>query len=292
MPRHPVRKPRHRLDTILVERGFFPTRSQASAAILAGLVLVEGSVEHKAGRHVTPDIDVQVVEDPVYVSRGGFKLERAFDAFDLNVAGKVALDAGASTGGFTDCLLRNGAASVIAIDVGYGQLDWKLRQDPRVVVMERTNVRYLKCADLPSVPQIATLDFSFISLKKVLPAVTACLAPGFEIVCLIKPQFEAGRQKVGKGGVVRDPVVHRGVILSIWDFCAENGMQVRGLVDSPVRGPKGNIEYLMYLIDGRSVEATTEAAAVPPLSKEQVVDEVLDQALKAHGGRLFGKEPL
>lgn len=287
-----MRKPRHRLDTILVERGFFSSRSQAGAAILAGLVLVEGNVEHKAGRHVTPDITVEVVEDPVYVSRGGYKLERALDAFDINMAGKVALDAGASTGGFTDCLLQNDAARVIAIDVGYGQLDWKLRQDPRVAVMERTNVRYLDCSDLPEIPQVATLDLSFISLKKVLPAVTACLSPGFEVVTLIKPQFEAGRAKVGKGGVVRDPEVHRAVLLSIWDFAEEMGMQVRGLVDSPVRGPKGNIEYLMYMINGRSAEAISEEAAVPHLDKEEVVDEVLARAREVHGGHLFGREHL
>lgn len=292
LPRHPVRKPQHRLDTILVEKGLFTTRSQAGAAILAGLVLVEGNVEHKAGRHVTPDIPVEVVEDPVYVSRGGYKLERAFDAFDLNVAGKVVLDAGASTGGFTDCLLQNDAARVIAIDVGYGQLDWKLRQDPRVTVMERTNVRYLDCADLPELPQMATLDLSFISLKKVLPAITACMPRGYEVVTLIKPQFEAGRSKVGKGGVVRDPEVHRAVLSSIWDFAGEAGMQVRGLVDSPVRGPKGNIEYLMYMIDGSGYEAMTEEAAVPHLDKDEVIGEVLNRARETHNGHLFGREHL
>ena len=291
-PRHPLKKPKQRLDTILVQRGLFSTRSQAGAAILAGLVLVDGDAEHKAGRQVPPDIQVEVVEDPVYVSRGGFKLERAFDAFDLDAAGKLALDAGASTGGFTDCLLQNGAAAVIAIDVGYGQLDWRLRQDPRVTVIERYNIRYLKCGDLPAAPALAALDLSFISLKKVLPAVIECMTPGFEIVALVKPQFEAGRQKIGKGGVVRDPAAHREVLLSLWSHMGGLGLAVRGLVESPVRGPKGNIEYLLHLIDAGSPEAMTGDRSVTPVDKEQVVDEVISRAMAAHGGHLFGRERL
>ncbi len=258
--------------------------------MLAGLVLVDGSAEHKAGRRVAPDISVEVVEDPVYVSRGGYKLERALDAFDLNVAGRVALDAGASTGGFTDCLLQNGAAMVIAADVGYGQLSWKLRRDPRVAVIERYNIRYLDCADLPAAPELATLDLSFISLKKALPAVIKCLSPGFDVVTLVKPQFEAGRQKVGKGGVVRDAGVHREVLLSLWEFARRAGLIVRGLVESPVRGPKGNIEYLMHLADGSGSAGL--AGAAPEVDKEQVVDEVLGRVLDARRGHLFGRETI
>lgn len=291
-PRRPLKKPKHRLDAILVERGLFSTRSQAGAAILAGLVLVEGGAEHKAGRQVAADIQVEVVKDPVYVSRGGYKLERAFDAFDLDAAGKLALDAGASTGGFTDCLLQNGAAAVIAVDVGYGQLDWRLRQDPRVSVIERYNIRHLKCEDLPGAPALAALDLSFISLKKVLPAVIRCLSPGFDIVALVKPQFEAGRQQVGKGGVVRDPAVHRAVLLSLWDHAGGIGLAVRGLVESPVRGPKGNFEYLLHMIDAGSPRAMTESRAAPPVEKEQVVDEVLGRVLAAGSGHLFGRKRL
>ncbi len=286
-PRHPVKQSRHRLDKVLVERGFFDTRSRASAALLAGHVLVEGSSERNAGRRVAPDVMVEVVEDPVYVSRGGFKLQRAFDAFDLDAAGKVALDAGASTGGFTDCLLQNGAALVIAVDVGYGQFSWKLRQDQRVTVIERYNIRYLDCKDLPAPPELATLDLSFISLKKALPAVIKCLSPGFKVVMLVKPQFEAGRGKVGKGGVVRDAGVHREVLLSIWQFAERSGLVVGGLVESPVRGAKGNIEYLMYLIDGAGPEVLNEARAAPGVGKEQVIGEVISRALAAHGGYFF-----
>jgi len=291
-PRRPLKKPRHRLDTILVERGMFSTRSQAGAAILAGLVLVEGSAEHKAGRQVAADVQVEVVEDPVYVSRGGYKLERAFEAFDLDAAGKTALDSGASTGGFTDCLLQNGAARVIAVDVGYGQLDWGLRQDPRVTVIERYNIRFLKCEDLPEPAALAALDLSFISLKKVLPAVIKCLSPGYDIVALVKPQFEAGRQKVGKGGVVRDPAVHREVLQSLWDHVRRLGLSVRGLVESPVRGPKGNVEYLMHLRDAGPLEAITGAGAYPEIDKDHVIDEVVDRVLQAHGGHLFGRQRL
>lgn len=248
------RKPEHgkrkrRLDVVLVERGFFSSRTRAAAAIMAGLVQVEGQAGPKAGTRVAPDADIVVTEREGRVSRGGLKLERAFEVFPFDVAGKVALDAGASAGGFTECLLRHGAAEVIAVDVGYGQLDWKLRQDPRVYVLERTNVRYLEPGQLPLVPDVATLDLSFISLKKVLPAVIRCLRAGFEIVVLVKPQFEAGREKVGKGGVVRDISVHREVLDGIWEFAEAADCGVKGVTDSGVPGPKGNIEYLMYLVE-------------------------------------------
>ncbi|MHB0914283.1 MAG: TlyA family RNA methyltransferase [Thermoleophilia bacterium] len=234
---------------ILVERGFFSTRSQAGAAVLAGLVTVNGNPESKAGAQVRPGDEVAVAEHDAYVSRGGLKLERAFEAFPLDVSGRTALDAGASTGGFTDCLLRHGAARVIAVDVGYGQLDWSLRQDPRVDVLERTNIRYIQPDQLPAVPGLATLDLSFISLKKVLPAVIKCLSPGFEVIALVKPQFEAGRGQVGKGGVVRDLEVHRRVLAEVWDMAEGCGCRVQGLTDSGVPGPSGNIEYLIYLAD-------------------------------------------
>ena len=288
-PRHPVRRPDERLDAVLVERGLFLTRSQAAASILAGAVLVEGVAEHKAGRRVRHDIQIDLYEEPAYVSRGGYKLERALEAFDVDVAGRVALDSGASTGGFTDCLLQNGATRVIAVDVGYGQLNWNLRNDDRVQVMERTNLRYLKCEELSAVPSLATLDLSFISLTKVLPALMKCLEPGFEIVALVKPQFEAGKGKVGKGGIVRDRGVHREVLLSIWDFAEGSGLRVQGLVDSPVRSPKGNVEYLMYLIDGSGDEARVESRSTPPLTKEEVVDEVLATVAMNHKDHFAGR---
>lgn len=266
---------RRRLDVLLVELGLFSTRSQAAAAILAGEVLVAGAAEYKAGRQVAPDIAIEMVEKSRYVSRGGYKLEHALKTFDADVAGKIALDAGASTGGFSDCLLQHGAARVIAVDVGYGQFDWKLRQDPRVDVIERCNVRHLDCGKLPAAPEVATFDLSFISLKKVLPAVIACLAPGFEIIALIKPQFEAGKGKVGKGGVVRDPQVHRGVLRDIWGFSEQSGLQVKGLTQSPVKGPKGNIEFLIYLTGGAAPDgAGAGIKSTGSLDKELIIDKL------------------
>ncbi len=242
---------KQRLDNILVQRGFFNSRSQAAAAILGGQVSVNGQKVVKAGASFPADAVIEVEEAPRFVSRGGLKLEKAFDSFPLDVAGKAALDGGASTGGFTDCLLKHEARKVIAVDVGYGQLDWKLRKDPRVEVLERTNLRYIKPEDISERPAFAALDVSFISLKKVIPPVIECLQPGFELVALVKPQFEAGRNQVGKGGVVRDIEAHRQVLGQFWDFASEAGCEVRGLVDSGVRGPKGNIEYLFFLSDAR-----------------------------------------
>ena len=200
---------KERLDTILVQRGFFSSRSQAAAAVLAGEVRVNGQPVTKAGTLLGAEVEISIKEEPRFVSRGGLKLEHAFEEFSIDVTGKTALDAGASTGGFTDCLLQHGARKVIAVDVGYGQLDWKLRNDPRVEVLERTNIRNLKPELLSETPAFATFDLSFISLKKVLPAVVACLQPDFQAVALIKPQFEAGRGQVGKGGVVRDETVRK-----------------------------------------------------------------------------------
>jgi 23S rRNA (cytidine1920-2'-O)/16S rRNA (cytidine1409-2'-O)-methyltransferase len=272
-----------RLDKILVERGFFSSRSRAAAAVLVGQVRVSGQVETKAGCQVDVDADIEVEAGESHVSRGGLKLDRAFTAFPFDVSGKTALDAGASTGGFTESLLRNGAARVIAVDVGYGQLDWKLRQDDRVEVLERTNVRYLKPDQLSCVPEVATLDLSFISLKKVLPAVIKCLRHGYELVVLVKPQFEAGRDKVGKGGVVRDMGVHQQVLSDVWDFALESGCAVRGLTDSGVPGPSGNIEYLMYMVDG-----TTGAAAGESLDKEEAVSQAVAAAEKSRGNHQAG----
>jgi len=250
---------RQRLDNILVQRGFFSSRSQAAAAILAGEVSVNGRQVNKAGTLMSSDAEISVKELPRFVSRGGLKLERAFEEFSIDVTGKVALDAGASTGGFTDCLLQHGARSVIAFDVGYGQLDWKLRNDPRVQIMERVNIRSIAPELLTESPEIAVFDLSFISLKKTVPAVIKCLKPGFMLVALIKPQFEAGRKQVGKGGVVRDPEVHRQVLTEIWDLVEGQGITVMGLTDSPVRGPKGNIEFLIYACDQGGIERATGA---------------------------------
>ena len=228
-----------RLDTVLVQRGFFSSRSQAGAAVLAGEVRVNGQPVTKAGALVAADIEVTLKEQPRFVSRGGLKLERAFEEFPIDVSGRVALDAGASTGGFTDCLLQHGARKVIAVDVGYGQLDWKLRNDPRVDVLERTNIRGITREILSEAPSFATFDLSFISLKKVLQPVIDTLEEDFQAIALIKPQFEAGRGKVGKGGVVRDGKVRREVLEEIWSFIEESGWVVLGLTESPVRGPKG-----------------------------------------------------
>ena len=245
-----------RLDTVLVQRGFFSSRSQAGAAVLAGEVRVNGQPVTKAGALVAADIEVTLKEQPRFVSRGGLKLERAFEEFPIDVSGRVALDAGASTGGFTDCLLQHGARKVIAVDVGYGQLDWKLRNDPRVDVLERTNIRGITREMLSETPSFATFDLSFISLKKVLQPVVGTLEEDFQAIALIKPQFEAGRGKVGKGGVVRDGKVRREVLEEIWSFIEESGWVVLGLTESPVRGPKGNREYLLYFAAGDQEHAS------------------------------------
>lgn len=246
---------------------------------MAGLVRVDGRKEEKAGVQIDPEARITVTERDAFVSRGGLKLERAFEEFGLDVTGRVVLDAGASTGGFTDCLLRHGAARVIAIDVGYGQLDWKLRQDPRVTVLERTNIRYLEPRMLPVTPELATLDLSFISLKKVLAAVIKCLSPGFEIVALIKPQFEAGRGQVGKGGVVRDMAIHRRVLAEIWQLAVEEGCGVVGVTDSGLPGPSGNVEYLMHLVDGAASGQLPDR-----LLRDETLDALVEQVRKTQGG--------
>ncbi|HEY8393306.1 MAG TPA: TlyA family RNA methyltransferase [Thermaerobacter sp.] len=238
---------RVRLDTLLVERGWFASRSRARAAILAGKVRVDGRVVDKAGATVDPGARIEVAGDPIpYVSRGGLKLDHALRQFDLAkaLAGAVCADIGASTGGFTDCLLQHGARRVYAIDVGYGQLAWRLRQDERVVVMERTNARYLKQGDLPEPVDLITIDVSFISLRLILPATLQLLGPGGGVIGLIKPQFEAGPADVGKGGVVRDPAVHRRVLTEVTGAAAELGLDLLGLTASPILGADGNREFL------------------------------------------------
>jgi len=244
-----------RLDMLLVEQGLAPSREKAKTMLMEGIVYVNGQKEDKAGAAFDPEkVTIEVRGETLrYVSRGGKKLEKALQVFPVDLNGKICMDIGASTGGFTDCMLQNGAAGVYSIDVGYGQLDWKPRNDPRVVCMEKTNFRYLTPEDLPGeLPAFASVDVSFISLSKILPAAAAMLEGGSEMVCLIKPQFEAGREKVGKKGVVRDPAVHEEVIRNCIGYARDNGFDVAGLDYSPIRGPEGNIEYLMYL---RKMEA-------------------------------------
>ncbi len=248
---------KERIDKILVDRGLAQSRERARALIMAGKVVVAGHAAEKPGQMVPLDAEVRLKGEILpFVSRGGLKLQKALDEFNIDVHGLVALDVGASTGGFTDCLLQRGARKVLAVDVGYGQLAWKLRQDERVVNMEKTNIRYLTPDRLADVPDIAVIDASFISLAKVLPAVMALVCEGGPIIALIKPQFEVGRGEVGKGGVVRDAEKHREVIETISSFAAALGLKVGGITESPVLGPKGNREFLILLeksSDGRTV---------------------------------------
>ena len=239
---------KERLDVLLFKRALAPSREKARAIIMSGSVYVNGQKEDKAGAVFEDTADIEVRGTPLpYVSRGGLKLEKAMSAFFLCVEGKICMDVGASTGGFTDCMLQNGAAKVYAVDVGRGQLDWKLRNDPRVVCMEKTNIRYVLPADIPDPIAFASIDVSFISLTKVLGVVYSLLEPDGEVAALIKPQFEAGREKVGKKGVVRDPKVHLEVIESTALFARSIGFSVLDLTWSPIRGPEGNIEYLIHL---------------------------------------------
>lgn len=238
---------RERLDVVLVEKGLFPSREKAKAAVMAGLVKVDGQVIDKAGTRIDREAAVTVLASGLkYVSRGGLKLEKAISCFHLNLQGKTVLDIGASTGGFTDCSLKNGAIKVYAVDVGYGQLDWKLRQDNRVVVLERVNARYLSTNEIMENIDMVTIDVSFISLTKIFPVLKKFMHSESFLVTLIKPQFEAGREKVGKKGVVRDPAVHAEVLSRVISFAGQEGFFLHGLTFSPVTGPEGNIEYLGY----------------------------------------------
>ena len=240
---------KQRLDVLLAERGLSKSREHARALIMAGVVYVNGVKADKAGTQEDAAAEITVREDPVpFVSRGGLKLQKALDTFPLTLNGAVAADIGASTGGFTDCMLQHGAKRVYALDVGYGQLDWRLRNDARVVVMERTNARYMEPKWFDDTPlDFASIDVSFISLDKMLPPLFDCLREGASVVALIKPQFEAGRDKVGKHGVVGDAGVHRDVCARILTFAQSAGYTVRGLTFSPIRGPKGNVEFLVFL---------------------------------------------
>ena len=232
-----------RVDQLLVERGLAESRQRAQAMIMAGNVLADGRPVTKAGQQVSKQIQFTVKESCPYVSRGGLKLEGALNAFDIDVQDKICLDVGASTGGFTDCLLQHGAEKVYAVDVGYGQLAWKLRQDERVVAIERANIRYLPAEKLPHQFDIITIDTSFISLKIVIPAIIKFLKPNGLIVALIKPQFEIGKGRVGKGGVVRDPEDHQEVLDDLAAFAGQQGLACRTAVTSPINGPKGNVEF-------------------------------------------------
>ena len=239
---------KERIDKLLVSLNLVQSRERASALILAGRVLVDDRVVDKAGARVDPQASVRLKgEDIPFVSRGGLKLAGALGLFGVRPAGRIALDVGASTGGFTDCLLQRGASRVFAVDVGYGQLAWKLREDPRVINLERTNIRDLRPGDLPESPSLAVIDASFISLEKVLPSTLALLSPDAELVVLVKPQFEVGRGEVGKGGIVRDEEKHRQVLQRIEESARSLGCEVLGCCDSPILGAKGNREFLLHL---------------------------------------------
>lgn len=234
------------LDQLLVDKGLFPTRQKAQFSIRSGNVFVNNSVVDKPSKLISPDSEIKIKEKLPYVSRGGLKLSAAIKEFGISVKDKIALDIGSSTGGFTDCLLQNGAAKVYAVDVGYGQLDLKLRNDSRVVLMEKTNARYLKPSQFPVPPDIITIDVSFISLDKILPVVSGLLSHDSEVIALIKPQFEAG-PKFAKKGVVKDPAVHDQVIEKIKEIAQKNNLQPKSVIPSPALGPKGNKEFLLYL---------------------------------------------
>ena len=245
-----------RLDSLLVERGLAESRSRAQALILSGAVLVGNRPADKAGMAVAPDAEIRIRGgDNPYVSRGGLKLRGALDAFGLYVQDRVALDVGASTGGFTDCLLQAGAAKVYALDVGYGQLAWKLREDSRVVCIERTNIRHYDGRDIRDPIDIAVVDASFISLRLVVPSVLKLIPDGALLLVLVKPQFEVGRDHVGKGGVVRDPELHEQVVADLEAFCRERGLSVLGRCASPIDGPAGNREFFLYLQKPRAADS-------------------------------------
>lgn len=260
-----------RLDQLVFDLGLAESRERAKTTVMSGLVFVNGQRADKPGMQVSPDVNVEVKGTALpYVSRGGLKLEKALKVFPIDVTGKVCIDCGASTGGFTDVLLKNGAAKVYSVDVGYGQLAWSLRNDERVVNMERTNIRYISSEQIPEPLDICVMDLSFISVKLVLPAVCALLKDDAQLVCLIKPQFEAGREEVGKKGVVRDKAVHLSVIESVLSFAPTVGMTVMGLDFSPIKGPEGNREYLCYMKKGVHKAGLINAAAVVEASHESL----------------------
>ena len=264
-----------RLDLLMVERALAPSREKAKAYIMSGDVYVNGQKEDKAGTMFQETVKIEVRGNTLpYVSRGGLKLEKAMNNFGISLDGKVCMDVGASTGGFTDCMLQNGAVKVYSLDVGYGQLDWGLRNDPRVVCMEKTNIRYVVSEDIQEAPQFSSIDVSFISLTKVLLPVRNLLTEDGEIVCLIKPQFEAGREKVGKKGVVRDPAVHLEVIEKVMAYAMSIALEPNHLSFSPIKGPEGNIEYLLHL---KKRPEGTVCESVLEVSPEAVVQEAHGQ---------------
>ena len=287
---------KERLDVLLVNGGFAPSREKAKVIIMSGKVFVNGQREDKAGSTFDPEkITIEVKGSTLrYVSRGGLKLEKALNEFPLIVEGKICMDIGASTGGFTDCMLQNGAKKVYSVDVGHGQLDWKLRNDERVVCMEKTNFRYMQPQDIDDVLDFASVDVSFISLTKILLPARRLLSEKGEMVCLIKPQFEAGRDKVGKKGVVREKKVHEEVIRKILVFARQVGFHVLDLAFSPIKGPEGNIEYLIYIrkntdMDGEVADLTEHDAEVQlksmldengglPAEDEARIKELVEQA--------------
>lgn len=252
-----------RLDQLVFDLGFTESRERAKTTVMSGLVFVNGQRADKPGMPVSPDAKIEVHGDALpFVSRGGYKLDKALKVFPIDPAGKLCIDCGASTGGFTDVLLQHGAAKVYSVDVGYGQLAWKLRTDERVVNLERTNLRYITQEQIPEILDLAVMDVSFISIRLVLPAVKSLLKPEADIVCLIKPQFEAGREQVGKKGVVRDKEVHREVVRGILDFAPSIGLTVMGLDFSPIKGPEGNIEYICHMKNGKFEAAEPDVDAI------------------------------
>lgn len=257
-----------RLDVLLFEKGFTESREKAKALIMSGIVYVNNQKKDKCGEQFDEDSVVEVRGSSLkYVSRGGLKLEKAMKVFPIDLSGKITMDIGASTGGFTDCMLQNGAKKVYSIDVGYGQLAWKLRNDERVINLERTNMRYVTKEQVPDLIDFFSIDVSFISLKLLLPVARELLSSGATAVCLIKPQFEAGKENVGKNGVVRDKNVHTDVVNMIIDFCLENGYSVLGLDYSPVKGPQGNIEYLIYIRKDENTVNTLNVSASDIVNK-------------------------
>ena len=261
-----------RLDQLVFDLGYTESRERAKTTIMSGLVFVNGQRADKPGMPVAPDSKIEVRGEAIpFVSRGGFKLDKALKVFPVDPAGKNCIDCGASTGGFTDVLLQHGAAKVYAVDVGYGQLAWKLRNDPRVINLERTNLRYVTAEQIPERLDLAVMDVSFISIKLVLPTVRELLLPGADLICLIKPQFEAGREEVGKKGVVRDSAVHCQVIHSILNFAPQIGLSVMGLDYSPIKGPEGNIEYICHMKNGSFEGPSLDVEAIVNSSHEALV---------------------
>lgn len=239
---------KERLDVLLVSKELFTSREQAKRAIMAGDVLVDNQKKTKPGENVSTESKIEIIKRQQFVSRGGDKMLKAMQCFDIDPEGKTCIDIGASTGGFSDCLLQHGAEKIYAIDVGYGQLDWKLRQNPKMVVREKVNARYLEVADFDPRPSIAVIDVSFISLEKIIPKTKEILADTGEIIALIKPQFEADRNDVGKGGIIKDEAVHNKCVEKIKDFSHNIGLEINGVIDSPILGAKGNKEFLIHLI--------------------------------------------